>query len=265
MPLYLDIHQLHGATSEDMAKAHTADLEAQRKYGVNYRKYWFNESCGKAFCLVEAPSAEAATRVHREAHGNVADKIIEVEPDLAEGFLGGGEVNEAGAVLLPGSGNAADPGIRTVLFTDIVNSTLLTQRLGDEKAMELIGLHDTIVRHALTAGHGREVKHTGDGIMASFVSAASAVRCALQIQSQLAQRAQDDLPLKLRIGGAAGEPVARATTTFSVRPCSWRPGSVPMRSRIRSWSQMLSLNYVLEKESPSSRSGRFRSKGSIGR
>ncbi|HEV2097082.1 MAG TPA: nickel-binding protein [Chthoniobacterales bacterium] len=225
----MDIHTLHGATSEDMAKAHAADVETQRKYGVKYRKYWFNESCGKAFCLVDAPSAEAAAHVHREAHGYLAEKIIEVEPDLAEGFLGGGEVNSSGAALIPGgAGDARDPGIRTVLFTDIVNSTALTQSLGDEMAMEFLRVHDTIVRDALAASNGREVKHTGDGIMASFVSAAAAVRCAAQIQREFARREQErsEHQIKVRIGSAAGEPVERdkdifgSTVQLAARLCS---------------------------------------------
>ena len=74
MPLYMDIHNLQGATPEDLAKAHAADLETQRKYGVEYRKYWFDPKCGKAFCLFEAPSADAATQVHCEAHGQVAEE-----------------------------------------------------------------------------------------------------------------------------------------------------------------------------------------------
>lgn len=91
MPTYIDIHDIRGVTAEDVAKAHAADLEKQDKYGVNYLKYWVNESCGKVFCLVNAPNAEAARQVHREAHGMVAEKIIEVQPEIAEGFLGGGE------------------------------------------------------------------------------------------------------------------------------------------------------------------------------
>src|SRR5207249_5006929 len=172
MPLYMDIHELGEVSAEDVAKAHLADLEAQEKYGVNYRKYWVNESCGKVFCLVDAPNAEAAHHVHRDAHGIVAEKIIEVQPELLEGFLGGAETNAAGAVLIPGgAADERDPGIRTILFTDMVDSTSLTQSMGDEAAMELLGIHDTIVRNALTGSSGREIKHTGDGIMASFMSA----------------------------------------------------------------------------------------------
>jgi class 3 adenylate cyclase len=90
----------------------------------------------------------------------------------------------------------------------------MTTQLGDDRAMELLHEHDTIVRAALGACNGREVKHTGDGIMASFVSAASAVRCAAQVQRELAKREEKDLPLKVRIGGAAGEPVEREKDIF---------------------------------------------------
>ena len=80
MPLYMDIHhQVEGLTSEAVADAHRRDLEVQGKYGVNYLKYWFNEDSGKVFCLAEAPTREAFEAVHREAHGLMADEIIEVE------------------------------------------------------------------------------------------------------------------------------------------------------------------------------------------
>ena len=80
MPLYLDTHHhVDGLTAEAVAGAHAKDLEKQAKYGVNYLKYWFDVGTGKVFCLVEAPSKEAATAVHREAHGLVADEIIEVK------------------------------------------------------------------------------------------------------------------------------------------------------------------------------------------
>src|SRR5438874_2460737 len=213
MPLYMDIHELGDVTAEDVAKAHVADLEAQEKYGVNYLKYWVNENCGKVFCLVEAPNAEAAHSCHREAHGLVARKIIEIQPELADGFLGDVQTNPAGAALLPGGGaDARDPGIRTVLFTDMVESTTFTQSLGDEAAIALLGVHDTIVRDALSALGGREVKHTGDGIMASFVSTAGAVRCAIQIQGEL-----DRFYLQL-IADFSGRILVRCNVTHCLIP-----------------------------------------------
>lgn len=226
----MDIHNLpEGSTAEDVAKAHAKDMETQRKYGVEYSKYWFNEKAGKVFCLCHAPNAEAAECVHREAHGMKAEKLIEIQPELAEGFLGGVETNAAGAVVLPGGGaDARDPGIRTIMFTDVVNSTTLTQSLGDEAALAILGVHDTIVRDALSALGGREVKHTGDGIMASFVSAAGAVRCAIQIQRELEKhaKANPNGSLKVRVGAAAGEPVEQhddlfgATVQLASRLCA---------------------------------------------
>ena len=75
MPLYMDIHTLDDVTVDDVAKAHMADLQIQSKYDVKYLRYWVDENAGKVFCLVEAPSPDAANIVHKEAHGLVADEV----------------------------------------------------------------------------------------------------------------------------------------------------------------------------------------------
>jgi class 3 adenylate cyclase len=137
------------------------------------------------------------------------------------------ETTPSGVVVHPGGArNERDPAIRTILFTDIVGST--NEALGDDAGMALLDVHDTIVRDALAAADGREVKHTGDGIMASFASAAAAVRCATRILRGLALRQEErrEYPLKLRIGIAAGEPVEHehdlfgATVQLAARLCS---------------------------------------------
>jgi hypothetical protein len=80
MPLFMDVHALGDqVTMDDVAKAHQADLAHQGPHGVNYLRYWVNEAQGQIFCLVEAPDAEAAATVHREAHGLVADQIYPVQ------------------------------------------------------------------------------------------------------------------------------------------------------------------------------------------
>ena len=79
MPLYMDVHTIDGGVAVgDVAKAHMADLQTQAKYDVRYLRYWVDEEAGKLFCLAEAPSAEAAVMVHREAHGLLADRIYQV-------------------------------------------------------------------------------------------------------------------------------------------------------------------------------------------
>jgi class 3 adenylate cyclase len=104
----------------------------------------------------------------------------------------------------------------------------MTRKLGDEAAMELIHLHDKIVRDALSELGGREVKHLGDGIMASFVSAASAVKCASRVQRDVAKHRQEkqNYPFQIRAGVAAGEPVEHhddlfgCTVQLAARLCS---------------------------------------------
>jgi hypothetical protein len=80
MPLYMDVHNVEGGVkAADVQDAHAADLRTQERHDVRYLRYWVDEAEGKIFCLVEAPSAEAASAVHREAHGLVADSVFEVQ------------------------------------------------------------------------------------------------------------------------------------------------------------------------------------------
>jgi hypothetical protein len=79
MPLFMDVHNVAGVKAEDVAKAHQEDLKIQAEHGVDYLQYWVDEADGKIFCLVDAPDAEAANRVHREAHGLVADEVYPVK------------------------------------------------------------------------------------------------------------------------------------------------------------------------------------------
>lgn len=108
------------------------------------------------------------------------------------------------------------PSLMTVMFTDMVGSTDLTQARGDQAAQEIVRKHNAIVRTALTQFAGREVKHTGDGIMASFASAANAVEATVQIQRQVTahNEKQPNLPLHLRIGLNAGEPIQEEDDLF---------------------------------------------------
>lgn len=79
MPLFMDVHKnVDGLTEEAVAGAHSKDIELQKKYGVKFLRYWYNADAGMVYCLSEAPSAEAATSVHRDGHGLVADEIVEV-------------------------------------------------------------------------------------------------------------------------------------------------------------------------------------------
>jgi class 3 adenylate cyclase len=218
MPLYMDLHNIPSeATLRDLAMAHARDLEIQWKYGVKYSRYWFDPDQGKAFCLVEAPNVDAAVAVHREGSGFVADKIIPVAEVSVEEMLGAFEGESH--PWEPDSGEdppPAESAFRTILFTDMEGSTALTQRLGDEGAMRLLRTHDSIIREALSAHGGGEVKHTGDGIMASFSSVARAVECSIAAQRALAAYNQEnpEVTLRVRMGLSAGEPVTEHDDLF---------------------------------------------------
>jgi hypothetical protein len=97
----------------------SSDLAIQDRYGVKFLTYWFDEARGTAFCLIQSPDKETADRVHREAHGDVAHAMVEVELSAVEAFLG-----RIGDPRPPAPGRPAeiDPGLRAVMFTDIVGS-----------------------------------------------------------------------------------------------------------------------------------------------
>src|ERR671913_1255967 len=179
MPIFLDRHDLSGLTASDIAEAHRKDLEVQDQYGVRFLTYWFDESRGTGFCLIDAPDVQTAMRVHDEAHGDVARDVIEVDLSAVEAFLG--RISDP-APRENSSQVMFDPALRTIMFTDIVDSTGMTARLGDARAVEMVRAHDAIVHRALKDRRGREVKHTGDGIMASFDDVNAAVQCARAIQ-----------------------------------------------------------------------------------
>ena len=110
----------------------------------------------------------------------------------------------------------AQTGPITVMFTDIAGSTAMTQELGDAGAQEVVRAHNRIVREALSAFAGKEVKHTGDGIMASFNKTSDGVDASIQMQREISKHNKDQpsLPLHIKIGLNAGEPIAEENDLF---------------------------------------------------
>jgi len=212
MPIFLDRHNLTGLSSADIAEAHRKDLELQARYGVRFLTYWFDEQRGTGFCLIDAPDKETAMRVHHEAHGDVATDVIPVDLSAIEAFLG--RVSDP-KPSRSGEAIAVDSAFRAVMFTDIVDSTGMTARLGDVRAVEMVRAHDNIVRRALNESCGREVTHTGDGIMACFDDIPSAVVCACSIQNALATfNRSNSEQMNVRIGIHAGEPIEDSNDLF---------------------------------------------------
>ncbi len=212
MPLYMDRHDIRDATMEDVTKAHQEDLEIQERHHCKMLTYWYDEARGVAFCLVEAPSAESVRNLHREAHGLIPNQIIEVDTSTVTQFLGRATDPE-GTDGQP----APESAFRAIMFVDMVKSTDITKALGDKAALSLVHRYRDIIRKALVDHGGREVDRAGDGFLTSFVSAFSAVKCAISIQNQLGRdnlAREDGMALQARIGIGAGEPVQDGDALF---------------------------------------------------
>ena len=208
VPLFMDRHEFEKITAADIAAAHLKDLEVQGRHGVHFLNYWFDEVRQHAFCLASGPDIDAVQTAHRESHGMVPAQVIEVDEALVARFMGGIVNHEPGVPYV-------ETAFRTILFTDIEGSTSLTQELGDARAMAIVRSHDEIVEAALAKHGGSEVKHTGDGVMASFVSVVAALRAAIDIQRRVtASTGVVGERLRVRIGLAAGEPVTERDDLF---------------------------------------------------
>ena len=195
VPLFMDRHNIPGATAEEVAEAHMSDLNVSAEFDVSFLSYWYDADDGAVFCFAHAPGPEAMTAVHEKSHGLVPAEIIEVSEDDVVRFLG--RVND------PTDASELTSPLRTIAFTDLDRSTELLNELGDAAFMVLLTEHDLILRKGLVRFRGREVKHTGDGIMAAFVEARAAQEWAIWVKKRFARR--DDMDI--RIGLAAGEPV----------------------------------------------------------
>ena len=230
--LYMDRHEFTGLTAEEAAAAHLRDLEVQGQFGVRFLTYWFDEERQTAFCLASAPNKEAVEGVHRASHGFMAYQIIEVDLAMVERFMGGIVQHQAGEPYV-------DTAFRTILFTDIVGSTSLTQELGDARAMAMLRTHDAIVREAVAGNGGSEVKHTGDGIMVAFRSVAWRHSVCGHDPGRARRRRRPlggaapgpDRPCRRRAGDRARRPLRRGRTAGGPPVQSRRAGDDPRLKR----------------------------------
>ncbi len=234
MPIYMDVHPgLGDATPEDVAEAHRRDLAIQDQFGIRFLSYWVNGPDGKAFCLAESPDADSLATCHKQAHGLMPHEVIEVSASMLSGFLGDTSKDDDERAMVDGS---YDTGLRAIMFTDIEGSTDVSTAQGDRAAVELVQRHDGIVRAALTETGGREVKHTGDGVLASFTSVSRAVQASVSIQNATAGTSQMDRSLRIKIGLSAGEPVEDsddiygAAVNLAARICAYASGDQTLAS-----------------------------------
>ena len=212
MPIYMDVHIVPGVKAKDVAVAHRLDIFHQQEHGCNCMTYWIDEARESIFCLIEAPDKHAVEQMHSKAHGLVPNKIIEVNSNVVEAFLGriydpsDAQVSDDGLKVF------ADPSFRILLVTKMADPVLLKHQYGDEKTTELLNTHISIIRKNILQYGGREVEHEGSGFVVSFCSASEAVACALSIRKEMPDNLAEQIDLRLAVN--AGEPVERSEHLF---------------------------------------------------
>ena len=210
MPLFMDQHILPGVKAKDVAEAHRLDMMVQGENGCECMTYWVDEKRGNVFCLIEAPNKDAVVAMHQKAHGLVPHKIIEVNEDIVESFLGriadpgNAETDEKGLKVFE------DSAFRVMMMVKLVDPVLAgyQNNANAEWHTNLHSFRKIIVQH-----DGREVDFAGNYLVASFISINNALDAATEICPLINTiDAQGEVPV---IAIDAGDPVSAGAGFFS--------------------------------------------------
>ncbi len=206
MPIYMDRHDVSkDVTAEIVADLHQKDLKIQHKFNCKGLTYWFDDKRKTAFCLVEAPNKAALKNMHDKAHGEVPNKIIEVDQAVVESFLGRIEDPEKSKKTILNIIN--DPAFRTLMVVGIKPCSL--KETLDKNVISSIAKQQKLIVDTIAENHGRLVKQNTDHFLVSYDSVTNAVLCALKIKDEFqnGNAKKNGTLLKLHIGLKAGVPI----------------------------------------------------------
>jgi AraC-like DNA-binding protein len=212
MPIYMDVHIIPGVKARDVAQAHNLDMLHQEEHQCKCMTYWIDEERESVFCLIDAPNKEAVEELHRQTHGLIPNKIIEVKSNLVASFLGRIYDPATTETTTDGLKVFNDTSFRFLLLTKITDPVLLKHKLGAAKAEALLATQHKIIRQKLQHFEGSEAEHKGAGFIISFTSASSAVSCALAILDAMQHEGENETDLRISIN--AGEPVEKSNQLF---------------------------------------------------
>lgn len=227
----MDVHIVPGVKAQAVAEAHNKDLFHQHEHGCTCMTYWIDEQRDSIFCLIEAPSKEAVVNLHNQAHGLTPNKVIEVDANLVETFLGriydpaDAKVNDEGLKVF------AEPSFRIMVVTQIKDPVLLKNQLGTAKTEQLLSSYNDMIRQHIRRFGARETEHAGSEFIISCSSASGAVACALDLLFQFQDPAWEQLDF--RVGIASGEPVEKSNDLFGdAIALAHRLGSIARKARV---------------------------------
>jgi AraC-like DNA-binding protein len=212
MPIYMDVHYIPGVAAFDVAEAHQKDLRIQAHHHCTCMTYWVDVPRGAVFCLIDAPDKGTVEEMHKKAHGLIPHKILEVNHDVVESFLGRIHDPQDAIVTDHGLKVFSEPAYRVLLVADMVDHILLRYRLGQEESEKVLISQQEALRESVSRHGGRVVEHHGGGWVASFTSAAGAVGCGLDIGSRLLETDRQKDRLHLAVSG--GDPVEGSDRLF---------------------------------------------------
>lgn len=210
MPIYMDLHIVPGVNAKDVADAHSRDVYLEKDHSCKCLTYWIDELRGQVFCLIDAPNREAVYELHNRSHGLLPHKIIEVQSNFVESFLGRitdpdtGKFTDSGLLMLD------DSSYRILMSVNNTDPVLLQHQLGLAAAVGKIEMQHALIRKEIKNHGGKEAMHEGHEMIGSFITAEKAVNCALAIQSQMMEIPDKSFSIRIH----AGEPVAQTDEIF---------------------------------------------------
>lgn len=204
MPIYMDRHDVSEiVTAENVAELHSQDLKIQHKFNCRGLTYWFDEKRKTAFCLIEAPNEKAIKDMHEQAHGEVPHRVIEVDPNLVESFLG--RIEDPKKTKNTKLNVINDPAFRAIMIIELSKQNLIrfnsARQNGFKSSYSIIDIYE-----------GRIINHKNTYLLVSFKSVSKAVECALKIQSKVKKHDSSNARLKITISG--GVPVTDENILF---------------------------------------------------
>jgi AraC-like DNA-binding protein len=253
MPIYMDRHDVsETVTAENVAQLHQKDLKIQDRFGCRGLTYWFDDKRKTAFCLIEAPNEKALLEMHKYAHGEVAHRVIEVDPSIVESFLGRIEDPEKAQNTELNIIN--DPAFRTIMAIDLKLLSLTQNDFSRFKS----SLHQftLAIPDILNEFEGKLVKQTNDHYLISFRSVSKAVQAAFEMQKlfkSLRNEINND-KLVFKIGLSTGVPVTEKNLIFedaiklAERISMIVTGEIIVSSEVRELFNSENLNALDEKK-----------------
>lgn len=252
MPIYMDRHDVpDSVTAETLAEIHKEDLKIEHKFGCKGFTYWFDNEQKTAFCLIEAPNKEAIMEMHNEAHGDIPNSIIEVEPKIVQSFLG--RISDPKKAQNTELNIINDTAFRVLMV--IETSNYLNRVESNQFSIFTQKFHNSVSK-TLNQFEGRVVKQDNNSYLVSFKSVTNAIICALKIQSNFKYITPkfDSKNKRLKIGLGSGAPVTKKDNLFeeavilATRMCEVVKDQLVISSQVKSLYESENRNSFINKE-----------------